>query len=110
MNCFVEDDKLDEEEYRVWWAMHIRMAKGETLTAVELGDYNAGLRLLDAEDARTMRQGGGLNSLRDMRQRVLAAHAEHQRLANQYETMRSEMARLESLLDDQTRLALGVGR
>jgi hypothetical protein len=110
MYKFVKVDEMDAQEYRVWWDLHIRMAKCENLSAAELNDYNSGLRELDADDALSMRQEGGLDSLRDTRERVLAAHAEHQRLASQYEIMRKEMTRLESLLDDQAKLALGVGR
>src|SRR5580692_2998403 len=100
---------MDEKAYRTWWMLHIRMAKGETLDAAELSDYNAGLQQLDAEEAHIMPQESELDSLRDMRQRVLSARAEHQRLSSQYETMLNEMERLESLLDEHTRHALGVG-
>lgn len=100
---------MDERSYRAWWPLHLRVAKGETLSADEQTAYEAGLQQLDAEEAEAFRPDKEIVDLRELREQVFAADAEHQRLSKQYETMRSEMARLEALLDERTRQALGIG-
>jgi hypothetical protein len=100
---------MDDKDYQSWWPLHLKIAKGETLNADELSVYEAGLQLLDTEEAKTFRQAEELDHLRDLRRRVLAADSEHQQLSKQYDTMRTEMARLETLLDERTRQALGIG-
>ena len=101
---------MDEVTYRAWWTLHLRVATGEKLNTAERREYDAGIQRLDSEDLTDVRQGDDLDALREMRDHVRAADAEYQRLSNQYKAMRAEMVRLESLLDEDTRQALGVGR
>jgi hypothetical protein len=100
---------MEKQDYSVWWPLHLRRAKGETLSADEQALYEAGVQQLDAEEAETFRRDEELDQLREIRRRVLFADAEHQRLSQQYEKMRAEMTRLEALLDERTRQALGIG-
>ena len=34
---------MDEPAYRTWWALHLRVARGESLNAEERAAYEAGL-------------------------------------------------------------------
>ena len=95
---------MDESDCHAWWHLHVRVAKGETLIADKLAAYEAGLHRLDAEEADTLAADDKINPLRDLRERILAADVEHQRLSQRFETMCAEMARLEALLDDRTQL------
>lgn len=100
---------MDEQTYRIWWTLHLRVAKGDMLNIDEQRTYETGLQQLDVEETEAFRPEEEIDQLRDLRERVLASDAEHERLSKQYETMRAEMARLEALLDEHTRQALGIG-
>lgn len=41
---------MDQTTYRHWWQLHLRVARGDELTAVERATYEAGLTELDAEE------------------------------------------------------------
>ena len=63
---------MDEATYKVWWPLHIRAAKGETLNPEEQSIYEAGCRTLDAEE----RLDGRLEELKQARQRTEVLEAE----------------------------------
>ena len=71
--------------------------------------YEAGLRELDAEEEDALAPDEAVERLRGLRERMIAADAEHRRLSKQYETVRTEIARLEAHLDERTQRALGIG-
>lgn len=43
---------MNEEQYQIWWQLHRRFAKGESLTEVELQEYEKGRTALEAEEQR----------------------------------------------------------
>jgi len=95
---------MDEATYKVWWPLHIRAAKGETLNAEEQAIYEAGCRTLDAEE----RSDGRLEELRQARQRTEELETKRVRLQTRYENLRAEIAELETHLSEPIRQALGV--
>lgn len=95
---------MDEATYKVWWPLHIRAAKGETLNAEEQAIYEAGCRASDAEE----RLDGRLEELKQARQRTEELEAERARLQARYEALRAEIAELETNLSEPTRQALGI--
>jgi predicted nuclease with TOPRIM domain len=95
---------MDEATYKVWWPLHIRAAKGETLNAEEHSIYEAGCRALDAEE----RLDGRLEELKQARQRTEVLEVERARLQTRYEALRAEIAELETNLSEPIRQALGV--
>ena len=95
---------MDDATYKVWWPLHIRVAKGETLNADEQTIYEAGCRALDAEE----RLDGRLEELKQARQRSEEVEAKRAWLQARYEALRAEIAELETHLSEPTRQALGV--
>jgi hypothetical protein len=100
---------MDAQTYDVWWRLHARVAKRETLGPQDREAYEAGLRQLDAEEEDALAPDEVVDRLRRLRERLTAADAEDRRLSEQYETVRTEIARMEGLLDERTRRALGIG-
>lgn len=41
---------MEEKQYKIWWELHRRMAKGETLSEEENEVYQAGLAEMEAEE------------------------------------------------------------
>lgn len=41
---------MDQQAYNRWWALHVRVALGETLAAADHGFYEAGMKERDADD------------------------------------------------------------
>jgi hypothetical protein len=95
---------MDEPAYRDWWALHLRVARGESLEATERADYEAGLKQLQQEETLE----AGVTSLRQAQAAVRTLEAEHTRLRVQREQIDAEIAALEALLDAGTREQLVV--
>ena len=95
---------MDEVTYKVWWPLHIRAAKGETLNTEEQAVYEAGCRTLDAEE----RLDGRLEELKQARQRTEELESKRVQLQARYEALRAEIEELETNLSEPIRQALGV--
>ncbi len=68
---------MSDFDYDRWWALHLRTAKGETLTAEEKAVYVAGLDQFDGATEST--EGDTVAHLRTLRaaiNRALNLHAE----------------------------------
>lgn len=46
---------MEEKEYQIWWQLHCRSAKGETLSGDERQIYEAGRAALEAEETTSLR-------------------------------------------------------
>lgn len=96
---------MDEATLKAWQALHLRFAKGETLTPEEQAVYEAGAQELDAEE----NLDGDIEELRRMKQVIASLEAEHTQLAAQKARLDAEIMVLEAKLDPRTRELLGVG-
>ncbi len=71
---------MDQAIYQQWWQLHIRAARGESLSAGEQAIYEAGMAELDAEE-RLLWEDANLDLLRRLKaevERLEAAHAQFQ--------------------------------
>lgn len=71
---------MDQATYQSWWQLHIRAARGESLSVGEQAVYEAGLTELDIEEKRQW-EDAGLELLRQLKGEVeglVAAHAQLQ--------------------------------
>jgi predicted nuclease with TOPRIM domain len=95
---------MDEPDYRAWWALHLRAARGESLDAEEQAAYEAGLTRLNQSE----RLAGDRAALREAREKVETLEAEYVRLHAQREQLEAEITALETALDEGTREQLAV--
>lgn len=90
---------MDESNYRSWWALHLRVARGESLDPKEQTAYELALaRLHGGESVEA-----GASELRQVRAALRVLQAEQLRLNARQEERDAEIAALEALLDAGTR-------
>ena len=95
----MDEANYDEASYRVWWRIHLRAVRGESLDASERARYEAGKeRVLQAE-----RLESDIEKLRESRAMLQAMEAEQGRLHKRTHELDVEIAALEAVLDDGTR-------
>jgi hypothetical protein len=85
---------MNEETYRVWWALHLRVARGESLTEAEAAAYQTGVQPLHQEELLT----DNVAALRQLRSAVAALEAERQQLRARRHQVEAEIAMLEKLI------------
>jgi hypothetical protein len=89
-----------------WWALHLRAARGETLSAEERRLYDEEMARQDNDAPPFHRDLAALKGLRAQAVRLAADNAELRvRLAR----LEAEQERLERALSPETRQLLGVG-
>lgn len=96
---------MDETTYQQWWSLHLRVARGESLTAEEQAVYQEGLRCLHQEES----VNGDIATLRQVRATVAALEAKHAHLHARRDKLEAEITVLEAALSDRTRQLLAVG-
>lgn len=96
---------MEEATYRKWHALHLRVARGETLSAQEQAFYESELRKMHQEEALNT----DIEALRHMRSRIKELEAENRRLQAQRTHLDREIAALEAQLSAQAKQLLGVG-
>ena len=93
-------------DWSTWWDLHLRLARGETLSEQEQ-------QLYDAEVARQDREApplkSGLEALKAMRQQVLDLGLDNADLRSQVTDLEKDIRLVEQALSEETRQALGVG-
>lgn len=63
---------MNEQRYQAWWLLHRRAAKGETLSAEEQRDYEAGRAELEAEEWASLKMApADLNASRQPKRKRL---------------------------------------
>jgi hypothetical protein len=95
---------MDEATFKSWWALHLRKAKGETLSDQELRSYNQGAEVLDAEEDLA----GGVAAMKARRLRVLRLKAENALMHKRCEELDRQIAALEGQLDERSKRLFGV--
>lgn len=97
---------MDTKTYAVWWRLHVRVAKGEILNSADQVFYIEGKNQLHSEETSNSR----IAELRQIREEISAMEAERERLYEQCQQLRSHVLLLESVLSENTKQALGVGK
>src|SRR5688500_1265224 len=87
-----------------WKELHRRVALGESLNTAEKAVYEAGCREMDAEEWLD----GDLARLRELRNGIVEAEREQQRLRDREAELDDRIADLEARLDERTRRLLGI--
>ena len=95
---------MDQTTYRQWWQLHLRVARGDSLSPDEQSSYYAGHRELEREERLLETE-----QARQTREHLAALEAEHADLERRRQQLDAEIRRLESQLEDHTRQYLGVG-
>ncbi len=85
---------MDEQAYKTWWPLHMRVAKGETLNPQEQAVHDAGQQQLYAEE----KLDNDIKELQQTRQRMLILKAAYNSLRARYEQIEAETAALERKL------------
>ena len=89
-----------------WWTLHLRVARGETLSADETRLYQEELARQDREACS---QPVGISTLRLLREQVGRLAAENADLRASLAHLEIEQKRLEQSLSRETRQLLGIG-
>src|SRR5262249_59003802 len=84
---------MKENEYQIWWPLHLRVAKGETLSEEERHMYETGLAALESEELPILRSSS--NDWRTWQQRWSELNQRTQQLARQEAALRYQAAQLE---------------
>lgn len=85
---------MDEKTYKQWWQLHLRVARGETLTPAEQIEYDTGLEALDKEEKEQL-QPDSLNALRRLRTQVEQLQSTHAHLSAESARLDKRIAILE---------------
>ena len=98
---------MTDYEYEVWWQLHLRVATGETLDAEENQVYQAGLELLQREEA-TQLSSADVSLLRSLRARMQTLTQLQNNLLQQSANLDEQIEKLERAYQQLTGLDLAV--
>ena len=84
---------MEETEYQVWWQLHRRVAKGESLPDDERRVYEAGRAAMETEDMTTLRRSEP--GWRTWQERWRELDQRNRQLAEQESALRQLSAALE---------------
>ena len=85
---------MKSSEYDLWWQLHLRVARGETLSAEEQADYQTGLDRLDLEEAQI--EPEDVSALRAARAQIEKQTAVHTQMLVRRAQLERQIAALES--------------
>ncbi len=95
---------MDASDYSLWWPLHLRFARGESLSPEEQRRYEVIRDELDRDDELQL-LANAKHARTDLRQ----LEAERTELERRRHQLDSRIAALEDRLSGQTRQLLGVG-
>ena len=96
---------MDDQEYKAWWPLHLRVAKREVLSAEEQAVYVAGKKCLEEEEVLE----GSLVRLRQTREEIRGLESEREHLLERRQQLRERVTVLESALSEKMKQLIGVG-
>ena len=96
---------MDKEAYNRWWALHVRIALGETLAEADQAAYEAGKRELDGADALQLADP----RVAETRAALAKLDTENAQLRARAEKLNADIAALEAALERKSRQLLGAG-
>lgn len=85
---------MTQVEYQQWWQYHIRVARGEKLTAEEEAIYRTGIDALDQEEAEQL-QLASLKNLRQLRAQIQQLTQNLEQFTARHEQLNRKIADLE---------------
>lgn len=94
---------MGESLFQTWWALHVRVARGESLTADEYAFYDSHRHDLESDE-----QSQWLLGAKHARNDLTSLESEHSQLEQRRQALDAEIRLLESRLGQQTRQLLGV--
>jgi hypothetical protein len=97
---------MDDATYRVWWPLHLRVARGERLNADDEATYSAGLSQL--HDGEALPQEA--ESLRRTHEAIRLLDVKRAELEQRRKQLDAQIEALERMLSRPTRSLLEVGR
>ena len=97
---------MDEARQKVWWALHRRVSKGETLSDADNQIYQAGRAELEAEEWAGLRPAA--EALRPLQERLRTLIVRNQQLARQETSLRQRATDLEKQYAALTGEPLGI--
>jgi hypothetical protein len=97
---------MDEQQYRIWWELHRRVSKGETLSNEENQVYLAGRSELEEEEWAGLPKVAGV--VRPLQERLRELRARNQDLVQQEEVLRRRATELEVQYVALTGVPLGI--
>jgi hypothetical protein len=97
---------MSNSDYERWWSLHVRVAKGESLSDQETLEYELGLDQL--EDPLGKDGGDTLTYLRALRATINRAAALHSDLLSDSFELEKKIAELESAYQEVTGQSLNV--
>ena len=89
---------MDQATYQGWWALHLRVARGEALNADDQALYEVGRTELEQQE--DLRDPSA--SVREAQAAVAALQAERATLSARREQLDAEIASLEGALDQRS--------
>jgi hypothetical protein len=98
---------MTENEYEIWWQLHLRVATGEALAAEEERRYRAGLELLEREEAAQL-SSADVTLLRSLRARLQTLVQLQNKLLSQSAKLDQKIEELERTYQQLTGLDLAV--
>src|SRR5581483_11328875 len=90
---------MEASVYKIWSQLHLRVARGETLTAEEQAAYDAGIQELDREE----KIEGDIARLRQLRASLAQLEVENTRLREERQQLDAQIAAVEARLSQETR-------
>ncbi len=94
---------MDQATFKRWWALHLRVARGDSLVPEERGLYDAVLQELEKDEKLQE-----VRSTREVREQLRALEAQRASLEKRRQALENEIADLEKRLPQETRQMLGV--
>lgn len=94
---------MDHSAFQTWWDLHVRVARGESLTAEESEVYRSGQQDLESGEESEL-----LLSAKLARDDLTALESERSQLERRRQELDAEIQTLESRMGQQTRRLLGV--
>ncbi len=89
-----------------WSELHLRRARGESLSEAERARYDSEMA---SQDAEALPLRSDLQTLKAMRVQVAALSESNAEMRNRIADLTRQIRETEQALNEQTRLALGVG-
>jgi predicted nuclease with TOPRIM domain len=83
---------MNDEKYKVWWALHVRASSQEKLSPEEQLVYDEGLKELESEEYLT----ADLAPLQEARKKIAALEAENSALQARRQKLDKEIVSLEA--------------
>lgn len=99
---------MNNINYERWWQLHLRIAKGESLSPKEKAEYDTGLQVLDQEEKGQF-NANGLSTLRRLRTQVKQLQATHLQLMEESIQLDQEIILLEKAYQSLTGYELAAG-